>query len=765
MGPILSRAAGAARRWRLSPAVGAARSDAPSTVSRWLPWIALRPRVRAMGLDLGRCAAVLLGFALASAGAAVGWQLELVKRSADANLQTVLAEAERRSDAIRLELESVAGQVNGPESVGACPAELQAALSRLARRSLLIRDIAIAHPDRAALRTVYCTPEGPILGDTPGLRPVDRLVLLAPISAGDPARISLQFGDGLTAVAELDPRTIEIRPRPQTEAQRHAAGVVSLLTPEGQVLTSSHEVSLPGPADEWFVAERASTRHAFKLRWVLPRDAWRAARDERLAQTVPIGLGLGGLLISALWLRTLQRARTTYRLERGLRKRQFVPFLQPIVCLSDGRCIGAEVLMRWDHPQRGIVAPGEFIEVAERSGLITPMSELVFTRTAARLAGLAQANPGLYFSFNLTPGQLRTPGFDAWLARCFRADTIARHQVLLEITERDAVEDGSREALWNLHQQGWRLAVDDFGTGHSSLAMLQTLPVDTLKIDRAFVRTIGQDTTQSPVLDSIVQMAGRLKMKLIAEGIETLEQWNYLAGSRVHAAQGYLMAKPMAVGEFIAWFERQAGTPQQQVPAPREARHEEAQLQALWERMVAPAGLDIRDRSHRFKRYPQCFVASEAVSWISRELGIGREEAVRLGERLEALGWIRHVVDEHGFKDAELFFVARRMPAATALTAASASASAPALAVPIAELRTAVRNPVGGPRARTVSRGLVQHRDVLSGREIVSWIVERWHLPRDAATRAGTQLMASGALRHVFDDHPFEDSRELYRLG
>jgi EAL domain-containing protein (putative c-di-GMP-specific phosphodiesterase class I) len=759
------------RPWLALCAGTAGLADPASTLGKWLPWLRVERRARVLSLDPLRCALLLGLFALGSAALAWSWQWALVRQTAERELAWAMTAAEQRAEAIRSEMSALALD-GGALAVSRCDGELPARISREVRRSLLLRDLVLSVTAAGDPYAMACTAEGPVPMAAPARTPVGRLVLSTAPGSATTTVVTLRFTDGVVARGELDPRVVEIHEAGQRQTLLGQVGRISLHTPDGHVLTHLHAVAhqAGGEADTAYTRTHDSQHHAFQLRWTMGQDEWTDAWRDRLWQVLAAALMAAGLLITVVWLRTVQRARITYRLERALRKRQFIPFLQPIISMHDGRCIGAEVLMRWQHPERGIVAPGEFIEAAERSGLIGPMSELVMTRTAARLASLAQANPHLYFSFNLTPAQLRAQGFDEWLNRCFNTDTLPRGQVLLEVTERDAVEDGSRDALWNLHQQGWRLAIDDFGTGHSSLALLETLPIDCLKIDRAFVKTIGQDTTQAPVLDSIVQLAGRLKMKLIAEGIETREQWNYLAQSQVHAAQGFLMARPMAMADFVDWqaqheaqnaAQRRAAAvladqdaQHSDKAAPCKTRMSDAALTELWQRMSAAGGLDIRDRRYRLTNYPRCFVARDAVDWIVHDLGVTRDEAVRIGQRLEAQGWIRHVADEHGFSDAELFFAAKAVPAAAAQQP-----------VPMGELRTALRNASGGPRWSAASRGLVRHRDVATGSELVSWIATRWKLPREAATRCGISLMASGALRHVFDDRAFGDSNELYRLG
>jgi len=171
----------------------------------------------------------------------------------------------------------------------------------------------------------------------------------------------------------------------------------------------------------------------------------------------------------------------------------------------------------------------------------------------------------------------------------------------------------------------------------------------------------------------------------------------------------------------------------------------------MWQRMRSTGGLDIRDRMHHLRSYTQCFVAREAVDWMVRELGVRRAEATHIGRRMVALGWVRHVLDEHDFDDAELFFTA-----AVHLQAA-------ALSPPVDDLRQALRALSGGVPLGTYRRRLLVHRRCASGCRIVDWLVARHEVSRDTAVQWAAQLMRQGMLRHVFDDQAFRDDGTLYR--
>lgn len=261
------------------------------------------------------------------------------------------------------------------------------------------------------------------------------------------------------------------------------------------------------------------------------------------------------LMTSTINHRLLRRAGVEWRLLDALRKRRFEPVVQPIVDAQTGACRGAEVLMRWQHPVRGLLAPAEFIDFAERSGLIVPMSKMLMIKARDRLSRIAERRPNLYFSFNFTNTQLKQPGLIDELGSIFKDDGLPLSRVVIEIIERDLIDQHAHQVLRQLRQLGCRVAVDDFGTGQSSLAMLETIEVDFLKIDREFVSTIDAATVTRPVLDAIIRLAGQIGVRMIAEGVETHSQRDYLRNHDVHSLQGYLIARPMPIRDFERWLD------------------------------------------------------------------------------------------------------------------------------------------------------------------------------------------------------------------
>nr|MCU0623551.1 EAL domain-containing protein [Gemmatimonadaceae bacterium] len=439
------------------------------------------------------------------------------------------------------------------------------------------------------------------------------------------------------------------------------------------------------------------------------------------------------------------RASRHRRLLAALRKRRFVPVVQPIVDATTGACLGAEVLMRWKHPSRGLVPPLEFIDFAERSGLIVPMSALLMGTARAQLLELAAVRPSLVFSFNVTPAQLRQPGFAAELLDIFDAEPLGPSRVVLELTERDLVDAQVRDQLSRLRDLGFRIAIDDFGTGQSSLALLQELPVDRLKIDRAFVRTIEPGVGDPPVLEAIVDLAHRLRLGMIAEGVETPEQRDWLRSRGVQALQGYLHGRPMTVIDFREWLGRHDPAPG--APLPDVA----LDLAEVADAVRAAPALR-RDRWYHLRRYPDCLLGSELVDWWVRTRGLSRDAAVRLGRRLVAKGWLLHVHEEHDFEDGPFFYQLVSQQAQRD-TVAPLPHDLPPTGQTLAWLQGEA-----GVQAGTRVSGLLLHRNAVSGREVVDALSRAGNLSRERAIQCGHALLRAGRLRHVFEERGFSDA-------
>ena len=258
-----------------------------------------------------------------------------------------------------------------------------------------------------------------------------------------------------------------------------------------------------------------------------------------------------GVALLMWWLLGRPRSPTS-ELARALRAKEFIPYLQPLVESGSERIMGAEVLMRWQHPDVGLIRPDLFIPQAEASGLIVPMTSLIMGKVGPQLAASqAQLPDGFHVSFNISAAHCRD---DSLLEECRRF--LARFApgkviLVLELTERELlVADLHTLSLFQaLNEMGIKLAIDDFGTGHSSLVYLQQFHVDYLKIDQSLIARIGTESLSEHIVDNVIDLGHRLGLALVAEGVETREQAEYLKG-KVTYLQGYLLGRPMPIQQF-----------------------------------------------------------------------------------------------------------------------------------------------------------------------------------------------------------------------
>jgi diguanylate cyclase (GGDEF)-like protein len=242
-------------------------------------------------------------------------------------------------------------------------------------------------------------------------------------------------------------------------------------------------------------------------------------------------------------------------LRRAVEQGELRLYLQPKVMLETGRVSGAETLVRWLHPQRGLVPPIEFIPFAEQTGFIRTLTMWVFEEAARHWLALQAEGLPLTLSVNLSTRDLLDPElpekFDALLVK----HRVPAEAFCLEITE-SAIMDDPQRALGTLNRLsglGFRLSIDDFGTGYSSLAYLKRLPVDELKIDKSFVMSMVEDLDDAKIVRSTIALAHNLGLSVVAEGVENAKVWGMLRELACDEAQGYHMGKPMPATEFYAW--------------------------------------------------------------------------------------------------------------------------------------------------------------------------------------------------------------------
>ena len=241
-------------------------------------------------------------------------------------------------------------------------------------------------------------------------------------------------------------------------------------------------------------------------------------------------------------------------LRAAIEREEFDIRFQPIIELKSEAIVGAEALVRWNHPERGLVSPDLFIPLAEEQGMIVAIGEWVMKAACAQVLRWREDGQNeLKMAINVSPRQCQEPGFDALVERILNEAELTSDCITLEITESLFIEGSHEDAVTALHNcrsKGSLLSLDDFGTGYSSLSYLKRFPVDVLKIDRAFIMDIVSSAEDKALCQAIIAMAHAFNLKVVGEGVETVEHAQILHDLNCDRAQGYLMSKPLTADEF-----------------------------------------------------------------------------------------------------------------------------------------------------------------------------------------------------------------------
>lgn len=268
----------------------------------------------------------------------------------------------------------------------------------------------------------------------------------------------------------------------------------------------------------------------------------------------------GGLLVAALmvslvvWL-SRRRLSPLGELSIAVQRREFIVHYQPLIELNTGICVGAEALVRWRRPDGQMVRPDLFIPLAEESGLIEEITDQVIDAVIAELKAVLVADRSLHIAINLAAGDIKSGRVLPVIKDALENTGVLTEQIWLEATERGFMDvKSARATIEEARRQGHSVAIDDFGTGYSSLQYLQELPLDTLKIDKSFIDTIGTDSATSSITPHIIDIAKSLNLYIVAEGIERQEQADYLIEHGVQYGQGWLFSKALPAAEFIAFY-------------------------------------------------------------------------------------------------------------------------------------------------------------------------------------------------------------------
>jgi EAL domain-containing protein (putative c-di-GMP-specific phosphodiesterase class I) len=328
-----------------------------------------------------------------------------------------------------------------------------------------------------------------------------------------------------------------------------SGGSGGALTSEGRWFKTT------GPAQGRVTAASGSAGFSIAVK----SDPGRTCTNLLVTETIALIIGLAGFAVLVAGYRAgfTPRQRLERRVRAGLRRREFFLEYQPIVKSANAEWVGAEALLRWNHPRLGLVMPGKFISEIEQTSVIGPLTEFIL---ATALAELDEFPAGFRVNVNLAPHHTSLRSFPEDI-RSTLARNPTRLQVVLEITERGLVTGGNAVhcSLLGLRTKGVEFAVDDFGTENSNLSLLQRFPFDYIKIDRRFIhRVAGRDRQ---LIEGVSLLADRLGASVVAEGVEEVEQHEALKEIGVAFAQGFLFQRPLGIVEFERTYRRIADNP------------------------------------------------------------------------------------------------------------------------------------------------------------------------------------------------------------
>ncbi|MEP9374979.1 EAL domain-containing protein [Mesorhizobium sp. KR1-2] len=402
-------------------------------------------------------------------------------------------------------------------------------------------------------------------------------------------RPDMDLGQGYSLVFAVEPKLF--RSKPLVELRRGNYGVlirsgrlIDVVTDTGMTLgvatNQGHVLELSGTAEPQlirallarqnagigdryvFASHRAAGLAAFAI---VDREPAQTMSGSDWREMLPLSLVISTALIGIVIWVSRQQLSPEKTLELAIQKREFVVHYQPIVELSTGRCVAAEALLRWPQRKGEMMNPDTFIPLAEATGLISRLTDLVIEIVMKEMGSLLRNDRHFHISINIPAGDMESGRFLPGLAAVVRKEGVDPSQVWLEVTEGGFINaDAAINAIKAARAAGYQITIDDFGTGYSSLSLLEGLPLDALKIDKSFIDAIGRDAAKSVVAPHIIAMAHDLKLCMIAEGIETSEQEAYVKEANVQLGQGWLFSKALPSEQFRAFYNRNRAAAQLQ---------------------------------------------------------------------------------------------------------------------------------------------------------------------------------------------------------
>jgi c-di-GMP phosphodiesterase len=437
------------------------------------------------------------------------------------------------------------------------PASLQAIRLHVYQRST-VKDVRLVNADGSVICSAYSETlefdNGWVArSDMLASRDGKLLVFRVEQFGGDALGVLRDIDDkkALVAVIGINDSLLDIMP---AELRAHSKVVLALNN--GETL-GAFKPEADKPLQEPSEFAMSSARYPLRARIDIERDALSTWNGETYWPAIAVSLGLG-VVFGGLLARSLRSQGPVADLDRALARGEFAPYFQPIFDLRTGQIKGCEILARWLRDDGSVIPPMNFIPLAESSGRIQDMTWQILQRALSGLQPLLKQDKDFKLSFNVVPKHLLSAGFVEALRRVVLTAKVSTRQIVIEVTERDELDDLTRAAsvVRELREHGFRVAIDDVGTGHSGLSRLKGLGANTIKIDKFFVDTVTVDASTTAIIEMLVGLAIDLQMTVVAEGIETEEQAKALIACGVEEGQGYLVAAPLPLPKFLALLDK-----------------------------------------------------------------------------------------------------------------------------------------------------------------------------------------------------------------
>ncbi|MGY8667455.1 EAL domain-containing protein [Bradyrhizobium sp. UFLA05-109] len=503
-----------------------------------------RPPVSLIALVL---ASTLL-FGLAAHLAATSFIRHQQARQLDELTEVVLRRSEFAIDLAATSLDELAGR-----GLADCsPASLQAIRLHVYQRSA-VKDVRLVNADGSVICSAYSETlefdKGWVdRADMLGSRDAGLLLFRVEQFGGDALGVlrDIDRRKGLVAILGVNSSLFDIMP-----AELRAHSEVLLALSNGEKL-GAFMLDADKALREATDFDKSSARYPLRTTIRVDRAVLSTWNSEVYWQAMALALALG-VLFGILLSRTRRMEGPVADLDRALARGEFKPYFQPIFELLTGRIVGCEILARWLREDGSVVPPMNFIPLAESSGRIQGMTWQILGSALTELQPHLKKDKDFKLSLNVVPKHLLSAGFVDTLRSTVLTAKVSARQIVVEVTERDELDDLARAAsvVRELRDYGFRVAIDDVGVGHSGLSRLKGLGANTIKIDKFFVDTITVDASTTTIVEMLVELARELHMTVVAEGIETEEQVRALIACGVEEGQGYLVAAPLPFAKFI----------------------------------------------------------------------------------------------------------------------------------------------------------------------------------------------------------------------